>query len=267
MIITISNNKGGVLKTTLATNIACELSKNYKVCLIDFDGQSNIANTFKTDGDIDKDIKFTLIDYLLGKASERDIIDQDINQYFKDNDINTLNIIYSNYQLNQYDLYLSKNKIQNSKLKELINKLEKIFDYIVIDTPPNLSTITSIAIQLSDTLLIPFEPDRYAVKGLSMMINILKDNFKNKDRRVILVPTKVNLRTNLHSEYIRIVYAFLASAININISISNIYISNSTKSALAVATEYVPIIFSKNKTKQAKNIKEQIQNLTKEIIN
>lgn len=267
MVITISNNKGGVLKTTLATNIACELSEKYKVCLIDFDGQSNIANTFKTDEEINKTIKYTLIDYLLGKVNEKEIIDQDINEYFRKNDINSLNIIYSNHELNQYDLYLSQKRINNIKLKDLISKLENIFDFIIIDTQPNISTLTSLAIQASDLLIIPLESDRYSSKGLNIMVKILKDNFKNKSRKIIAVPVKFNERNNLHKKYLALVDNFLKNIDYLDIKLSNTKISSSTKSASAVDSEHLPIIFSKNKTKQSINLKNQYKTLTDEIIN
>lgn len=265
MIITFSNNKGGVLKTTLATNIASQLAKRHHVCLIDFDGQANVSATFKSNREIDK-IKYTLIDYLNNEANEKELIDQEINKYLSDNKIDGLNIIYSNSELNQYDLYLANGRIKNDRLKKLLEKLDKLFDYVVIDTPPNISTLTALALNYADVIVIPFEPDKYSVKGIQLMADVLKLNFKNKERKIYAVPTKFNKRSRLHNEYIEVIQAYFQSLKEPVIKLTNSFISHSTKSSLSVSSENVPLIFSKSKAQITERLKQEIIDLTKEII-
>lgn len=265
MVITFSNNKGGVLKTTLATNIASELAKKYNVCLVDFDGQSNVATTFKTNQAI-KEIKYTLSDYLLEKnIKEKDILDQEINEYIQNHKIEGLNIIYSDFELSKYDLYLASGKIKNHKLQNLIEKLNSIFDFLIIDTPPNLSTLTGIALSNADIVVVPFEPDKYAIRGIKTMIEVLHENFKNKKRQIIAIPTKFNKRTRLHNEYLDVIESYFESTRNF-ITLSKNRISASSKSSLIVSSENVPLIFAKSKAQITERLKQEIQDFTKEIL-
>ncbi len=266
MIICISNNKGGVLKTTLATNIACELAKEHKVCLIDLDGQSNIANTFKTSREINKGLDFTITDFLVNKATLKDVIDQDINEYFKKNNINNLNIIYSDYLLNEYDRNLLSNKVKNGTIKKLLDNLNKIYDYVVIDTAPMINTLTALAISESDRLLIPFEPDKYAINGLMNIVKMLKNNFKNKQRKIFAVATKFNRRNRLHNEYLALIESYMNSVSDPKIELLPTQISYSTKSSLIVASENVPLIYAKSKSELVNRLKQEIIDITKNIV-
>lgn len=252
MIISIVNNKGGVLKTTLSTNFsACLSLKKKKTILVDLDGQGNVIATF---GKNPYNIENTIIDYIKGDIDLNSIITKE-RDYF--------DIIPSNDQINYFDILLNKNVINISSLKNLLNKLNAMYDYVVIDTPPNMSTIVAVVLSISDVILIPFEPDQYAILGLKRIVDASQDFMKknNKKIKIIAIPTKVNNRVTIHNEIINDVIK--PKLIQQDVYMSKNFISSSTKSTSSVGYEKVPIVFSIIKSKY----QDEYFALTDEIIN
>lgn len=252
MKIGVINNKGGVLKTTISTNIAASLSlDNKKVVIVDLDGQGNVVATFGKKPD---DLEYAIMDFLKGDCTLDQII---IKQY------PNLHIIPGNDELNYFDFMLNAGKINQSSLKMLINKLNEVYDYVIIDTPPAMSVVVATTLSIIDVALIPFEPDQYAILGLKRIINAAKE-FKEKNNpkmKIVAIPTKVNTRVTIHREIIE-------EAIRPKLKQQNVYvvanhISASTKSTSSVGYERVPIVFSVMKSKY----QDEYHNLKNEIIN
>lgn len=258
MLISIVNNKGGVLKTTLATNLgACLSLDKKKVVILDLDGQGNIAATF---GKNPYTLKNTVIEYLKGECNIDDVLISEREPY--------LYILPSNDELNFFDIYLSNGTLKVDTLKQMIFKLDSMFDYVIIDTPPTMSSIVSTILSITDVALIPFEPDQYAVLGLRRIAKAaqtFKDNGNSK-LKIIAIPTKVNNRANIHKEIINL--AIRPKLTAQGVYVTKCYISSSTKSTASVGYERVPIVLSIQKNKFQKeyellkneiltNIKEQ----------
>ena len=245
MIIGIVNNKGGVLKTTISTNLAAALSlDNKKVIIVDLDGQGNVIATF---GKNPFSIKNTVMNFLKGECNLSDCI---IKQK------NNLDILPGNDDLNFFDYYVKSNYISQSNLKLTIKKLNQIYDYVIIDTPPAMSTIVAIVLSINDVLLIPFEPDQYAVLGLKRIIQAAQE-FKQKNNRtnmkILAVPTKVNSRVTIHNEIIE--DNIRPKLLTEGIYVTKTFISSSTKSTASVGYEKVPIVFSVIKSKYQEEYK------------
>lgn len=239
MLISIVNNKGGVLKTTLATNLgACLSLDKKKVVILDLDGQGNIAATF---GKNPYTLKNTVIEYLKGECNIDDVLISEREPY--------LYILPSNDELNFFDIYLSNGTLKVDTLKQMIFKLNSMFDYVIIDTPPTMSSIVSTILSITDVALIPFEPDQYAVLGLRRIAKAaqtFKDNGNSK-LKIIAIPTKVNNRANIHKEIINL--AIRPKLTAQGVYVTTCYISSSTKSTASVGYERVPIVLSIQKNK------------------
>lgn len=251
MKIGIVNNKGGVLKTTITTNLAASLSMdNKKVVVIDLDGQGNVIATFGKKPD---DLEFTIMDFLKGECTLDQIL---VKQY------SNMHIIPGNNELNYFDFMLNSGKINQSSLKILINKLNEIYDYVIIDTPPAMSVVVATTLSVIDVAIIPFEPDQYAILGLKRIINAAKE-FKQKNNpnmKIIAIPTKVNSRVTIHKEIIE--DAIKPKLKQQDVYVTNTNISASTKSTASVGYERVPIVFSVIKSKY----QDEYHALKKEII-
>lgn len=250
MIIGIVNNKGGVLKTTLSTNLgACLSLDNKKVIIVDLDGQGNVIATF---GKSPYSLEYTMMDFLRGDCNLKQCI---IRQ--REN----LHILPGNDDLNFFDYYVNSNQISQSHLKITLKKLNEVYDYVIIDTPPTMSTIVAIVLSICDVSIIPFEPDQYAILGLRRIIDAANDfiNKSNKKMKIIAVPTKVNTRVTIHNEIINL--NIRPKLFKQNIYVTKNFVSASTKSTASVGYEKVPIVFSVVKSKyqdEYKMIKDEI---------
>ena len=127
-IISVSNQKGGVGKTTTAVTIATELAlKNYKTLLIDCDPQSNSTSSFE----INKLPNQTIYEVLVNQES--------INNSICSTSIDKLYLAPSNQNLSAAEIELVDITNREMLLKKAINEVEKDYDYIIIDTPPRNS--------------------------------------------------------------------------------------------------------------------------------
>lgn len=252
MIISFINNKGGVLKTTLSTNVAGAISKifpNSKIIIVDLDGQGNVSATF---GQHPERLKNTLIDVF---REEKDVEDCVLNVY------PGIDILPCNFELSFVDLDVSQGEYKASTIKDLIKKLDEKYDYVIVDTPPAMSTIVSVAMSVSRLVVIPFEPDQYSILGLMRIAETI-ESFKKKNTKLtaLVVPTKVNLRTRLHSDVMDLVKNKVSKK---NIPISKSFVSYTTKSAAAVGYEKLPIVLIGMKSKY----QDEYISIAKEIIN
>ena len=173
MIITITNNKGGVGKSTTAQTLAIGLAqKKYKVLVVDLDPQCSTSTTFKVN-----DKPNNIYDVLRGNCSINDAIYTN----------NYIDLISSSLELINADDEFKKGAYQykmHKLVKEQLDKVKDKYNYIIIDTPPNLSLLTTNAIYSSDAVLIPMIADIYSINGLKVIyqqIQDIKEGTDNKD--------------------------------------------------------------------------------------
>lgn len=163
-IISVSNQKGGVGKTTTTVNLAASLGAvGKKVLVIDLDPQGNTTSGL---GFNKKEVVNSSYDVL-----EKDISAQEatLKTEFKN-----LSLIPSHINLAAADAGISLFSGKESKLKNKILDLKKLYDFILIDCPPSLGIITINAFCASDSILIPIQCEYYALEGLSQLINTIK---------------------------------------------------------------------------------------------
>ena len=266
MIITITNNKGGVLKTTVAVNMACQLVVNgYKVALFDFDNQCNVSTSFLKLSDKQKP-KNNLLNLLMGE-SIKNCIDLSINNDIQKNVLfhnskskGQLFLVHGSENIMKYDEYIKNNKINNDKLKKILVEINKLVDYVIVDTPPNINTITKIAIENSDKVIVPFDLNYYSIDGI---ITLLK-NFKNNNINYFLLATKVNKsKTNSKN------FENLKELVEINnlknIHILNTKISYNNLSNQIIQNQHVPQVLSMSHLNINKKYIDEYKNLIEEI--
>ena len=153
-IISFSNHKGGVGKTTTTASVGTILaSKKHNVLLIDLDAQANLTASLY-DGEVENSIYTALI----GK-SELPIIK--LNKY--------LDLVPASLQLAMADLELASVMAREKILSELLEKVADKYEYILIDCPPSLGLLTLNALTASTDIIIPMVAEILPFKGLTMI--------------------------------------------------------------------------------------------------
>lgn len=162
--IVVANQKGGVAKTTTAVNLADALMfMKYKVLLIDLDPQSNATSVFK--GDNEKDGKNTVLDVVLEKKSIKECIQ---HTDFGD-------IVVGDRDLANWDGQLISAPGGTKRIKKAIKDVDDIYDFVIMDTPPNLNASMRNALFAADGIIAPLQAKRFALDGLSDFLDTIEE--------------------------------------------------------------------------------------------
>ena len=163
-IIAVANQKGGVGKSTTVINIAAYLgSRDFRVLCVDSDLQGNTTTGF---GIKKKSVPASTYDVITGKTRIQDAI---IPTEFKN-----VSIVPATEDLAGCELELAQNENRVNRLKMQLLTCKEDFDYIFIDCPPALGTITINGIVACDSVIVPMLAEFYALEGLSQLVNTIK---------------------------------------------------------------------------------------------
>ena len=194
-IIAVTNQKGGVGKTTTAINLAAclaEVGKN--VLIVDADPQGNSTSGLGLEKN---NLEITLYDMVLGEAT----IEETITKTCVEN----LKIIPSNMDLAGAEIELIGKEKREYILKEQLEKIKDEYDFIVIDCPPSLNLITINALTSADTVLVPIQCEYFALEGLEQLlhtIGLVKQRLNTQLELEGVVFTMFDARTNLSLEVV-----------------------------------------------------------------
>ncbi len=159
-IIAVTNQKGGVGKTTTAVNLTAALgAKGKKVLLVDVDPQGNATSGL---GINKREIQSSAYDVLLGNAKAQEAV---LHTPFQNVDI-----LPGSMDLAAAEIEMVELPERNLRLKQAIIALKGEYDFILIDCPPSLGIITLNALTACDTILVPIQCEYYALEGLSQLI-------------------------------------------------------------------------------------------------
>lgn len=163
-IIAVSNQKGGVGKTTTAVNLsACLGALGKKTLLVDVDPQGNATSG-------------VAIDKSKVKLSSYDILVEDakVEQCVLTTPYDNLHIIPSSIDLAAAELEIVEKPHREALLKNALLPIKQYYDYIIIDCPPSLGLITANALTVADTFLVPIQCEYYALEGLSQLMSTVR---------------------------------------------------------------------------------------------
>ncbi len=163
-VISISNQKGGVGKTTTAVNLSASLAVAEKKCLlVDCDPQGNAT----TGLGIEKtELKNGLYEFILGSAHEEDVITE--------TDLPGLYIIGASVNLIGAEVEMVSAEDREYRLKNKLLSLRKRYEYIFLDCPPSLGFMTLNALTAADAVLVPLQCEYYALEGLTDLLKTVK---------------------------------------------------------------------------------------------
>ena len=194
-IIAVTNQKGGVGKTTTAINLSALVAEAGKrVLLVDIDPQGNATSGLgKADADSN-----TVYEVLLGEAEAKDAIVH--------TDFGTLDLMPTAIELAGAEIELVSVPNREGLLKAALDTLRDQYDYIFVDCPPSLSLLTLNALTAADSVLIPIQCEYYALEGVGQLVNTVKLMRKrlNPELRVEgILLTMFDARTNLCAQVVQ----------------------------------------------------------------
>lgn len=253
-VIAITNQKGGVGKTTTTVNLGVGLArKGYRVLLIDADPQGSLTVSlgFKNPDDLDSSLSTVMTAAIEDRQipAETGIVKHDEG----------VDLMPSNIELSGIETGLFNIMSREYVLRNYINTVKQDYDYILIDCMPSLGMMTINALAAADSVIIPSQPNFLSTKGLNLLlksVNKVKRNINPNLRIDGILLTMVDSRTNNAKDII----STLRQSVGQNIRVFDSEIPHSVRAAECSIAGVSIFTHDKNG-----KVAAAYENLTKEV--
>jgi len=214
----ITNQKGGVAKTTTVINLGAALGqRGQKVLLLDADPQGNVTSGLGLDR---HDVENSIYDVLINNIPLESII---INTAFEGVDLAPATI-----SLAGAEIELVSAIARESKLKKALRHVRQRYDYILIDCPPSLGLLTLNALTAADGIIIPVQCEYYALEGLGQLMNTFELVRKHLNPELAIAGVLLTMydnRVNLAADVVKEVKEYFGNLVFESIIPRNVRLS------------------------------------------